>query len=262
MDYKHYIDSDISNDKIYSLRDSVLYRLYSARFHFQLLLEYHHRVEHKLEKIHKDIGSKLFFKQSYEVTMIQEQSIKEIYSLFDSMMYHLCSIYDYLFRLINFAHGTTILKNPKWNRFQDEKNKKGFIYCSQEMASKLEKIDKEFVYPLLGHRSHLIHTEYDTGEFTLELKPNGESFDAKFFATNLFKENFPEIKDGDKHLTIKYSALWLIDKTIKTTTEILFELREDMIRNKKQPHGFFATIGENGTFESVSIGYWGDRNKC
>src|SRR5690554_4000682 len=116
MDYKHYIDSDISNDKIYSLRDSVLYRLYSARFHFQLLLEYHHRVEHKLEKIHKDIGSKLFFKQSYEVTMIQEQSIKEIYSLFDSMMYHLCSIYDYLFRLINFAHGTTILKNPKWNR--------------------------------------------------------------------------------------------------------------------------------------------------
>ena len=51
MDYKHYIDSTITDNEIFRLRDNVLSRLYSARFHFQLLLEYHHRVENRLKNL-------------------------------------------------------------------------------------------------------------------------------------------------------------------------------------------------------------------
>ncbi len=262
MDYKYYMDSEITNNEIFQLRDSVLFRLHSARFHFQLLLEYHQRVEQSLSKLFMEIGPIKFMNQSIEVKRIQSQSVKEIYSIFDSMIYHLCSIYDYLFRLINFTTGTETLQRPNWNKYQNDKNKKYFHFCSKEMHEILKKMDREFVYPLYSHRSHLIHTENETGEFILEYFPNGESFSAKFLATDLFKENFSEISGNKKEITIKYSALWLIDKTLKTTTEILFELRDDIIRNKKQNHGFFVLIGDNGNVESLSKNYWGERAKC
>ena len=79
----------------------------------------------------------------------------------------------------------------------------------------------------------------------------GDNFNAKFQATKLFKENFPEIvkENSDAELTIKYASIWLIDKTIQTTTEILFELRDDMKRNQKIPHGMFVLLGPNNTIQ-------------
>lgn len=264
MDYKYYIDSNITDNEIYNLRDSVLYRLRSARFHFQLLLEHHFKIEKRLENLHEEEGPKEFFNEGFKLHSIRIQSTNEIYSLFDSIMYHLCSIFDYLFRLINYSHRGTILDKPKWNRFQDKRHQKDFIYCSEEITRKLEGFDREFVYPLIGHRSHLIHTENDIGDFTLNYNLSGKDFHVMFFATELFLDNFPQIKENvgeDTRITIKHAAIWLIERTIKTTTEILFELRDDMIRNKKQSFGFFAMIGENGTIQSPSAGYWGKRGE-
>jgi hypothetical protein len=261
MDYKHFISSEIKDYEIYNLRDNVLYRLYSARFHFQLLLEYHYRVEQRLKELFNRNPEELF-QGGFELMAIKEQSTKEIYSLFDSMMYHLCSIYDYLFRLINYTHGKEILDKPKWNRFRDQKNQKEFIYCSKELIPVLEKIDKEFVYPLIGHRSHLIHTQNDTGDFTLTFNLGEDKINTSFFATKLFRQNFSEIQVGNENheLTIKYAGFWLIDKTIKTITEALFELREDMIRNKRIPHGMFVLLGPDNSIQPASSPWWGDRN--
>lgn len=262
MDYKHYIDSSVTDDEIYKLRDNVQYRFYSARFHLQLLLEHHSRVEHRLKELYlKD--TKIFFQEGFELMSIQAQSTKEIYSLFDSMVYHLCSIFDYLFRLINYSYGQIIFDNPKWNIFRNEKNLRNYIYCSKEIIPKLQIHDKSFVYPLITHHSHIIHTSNDTGEFKLTINLGGENFNSKFQATDLFIKNFPEItKDNeDCTFTIKYASFWLIDKTLKITTDILFELREDMVRNKKIPHGLFVILHKNNTIQPMSTSMWGNRNE-
>lgn len=261
MDYKHYIDSSMADDEIYKLRDNIQYRFYSARFHFQLLLEHHSQIEHRLKNLFtKD--SKVFFQGGFELMTIQDQSTKEIYSLFDSMIYHLCSIFDYLFRLINYTYGKTILKNPKWNIFQNDKNLKNYLYCSKEIIPRLQEFDSIFVYPLIKHRSHLIHTANDTGEFRLTFNLGGDNFNSKFQATELFIKNFPEINKNNENceFTIKYASFWLIDKTLKITTEILFELRDDMVRNKKIPHGNFVILGQNNSIEPMSTLMWGNRN--
>jgi len=260
MDYKHYIDPTMNDHEVFKLRDNVLYRLYSARFHFQLLLEYHHRVENRLKELYNK-NPKELFQGGFEIMNIQEQSTKEIYSLFDSMIYHLCSIFDYLFRLINFSHSKTIVKNPKWNLFQTDKNLKNYIYCSKELIPKLKEFDDKFVYPLIKHRSHLIHTENDTGEFKLTFNLGGDNFNAKFQATSLLKNNFPKLLQEHevKDFTIKYASVWLIGKAIQTTTEILFELRDDMKRNQKVPHGMFVLLGPNNTIQPASTPYWGQK---
>src|SRR5687767_4655604 len=129
--------------------------------------------------------------------------------------------------------------NPKWNLFRNDKNVKTFCFCSKEMISKLRTIDDSFVYPLMKHRSHLVHTANDVGNFNLSFNLNGDDINPKFFATELFKNNFRNIviENDGADLTIRYAAVWLIDQTLKTSTEILFELREDMMRNKKIEHG-------------------------
>jgi hypothetical protein len=260
MDYKYYIDSTITDHEIYKLRDNIIYKLSSAQFHFQLLLEYHDRTEFVLDEIYKTDPSVIFTKQ-IEFIKLEYRATREIYSIFDSMIYHLCSIFDYLFRLINFAHGKEIAENPKWNLFRTKKNLKDYMFCSKEMAEKLQIFDQNFVYPLIKHRSYLIHTENDIGEFTLTINSKDKNFDAKFMSTELFKTHFPEIvkENENSEMTIKYSALWLIDKTIINATEILFELREDIKRNKKIEFGLFYRLGENNTIESPSTPYWGDR---
>jgi hypothetical protein len=260
MDYKYYIDSTITDHEIYKLRDNVIYKLQSAKFHFQLLLEYHDRIEYHLYEIYKT-NPKAIIQNEKEFVILQHQSIREIYSIFDSMIYHLCSIFDYLFRLINFAHNKEIAENPKWNLFQTKRNLKDYIFCSEKMVEKLQIFDQNFVYPLIKHRSYLIHTENDMGEFTLTINLKDKNFDAKFMSTELFKNHFPEIvkENGNTEMTIKYSALWLIDKTIINATEVLFELSEDMNRNKKIEFGLFVRIGENNKMESPSTPYWGDR---
>lgn len=261
MDYKYYIDSTITDNEIFKLRDNVIYKLQSAKFHFQLLLEYHDRIEYEVDELYK-VNPKVVIQNGKEFIILQLRAIREIYSIFDSMIYHLCSIFDYLFRLINFAHNEEISENPKWNLFRTKRNLNNYMFCSKEMVEKLQVFDQNFVYPLIKHRSHLIHTENDTGEFTLTINLNGKNFDARFLSTELFKNHFPEIvkENENTEMTIKYSALWLIDKTIINATEILFELKEDIKRNKKIEFGLFFRLGDNNTIESPSTPYWGDRN--
>jgi hypothetical protein len=256
MDYKFYINSSISDYEIYKLRDNVIFRLHSARFHFELLLQYHDVVESNMKEIYKSQHPML--NGGPELVMYQRQAAEEIYSLFDSLIYHLCSIFDYLFRLINFIHGKTNLINPKWNLFKSDKNIKHNLYCSKEMIDALEILDQRFVYPLIKHRSHLIHTEFAIGGLQLVLN----DLQTRFLATKTLKDHFPEIEKqfGNQEITINFAAKWLIDEAFKSITEVLFELREDMKRNKKVSMPLFITLGPNNTVQETSIHHWGDRN--
>lgn len=265
MDYKFYIKGDFSaNDEIYELRDNVLYRLFSARFHLQLLLEHHHRIEISLEDLYKK-EPKEFFDIGFKLSSIKEGATKEVYSLFDSMIYHLSSIFDYLAKLISFIHGQDPMINPKWNKLIQDRNIESNCFCSSEVLSIIQKSDKDFVYPLIKHRSELIHTKGDMGGFHIKFNLSGSKFKTNCFATKQFIKQFPRIVliNENYDFTIKYSALWLIDNTIKTTTEILFGLSDDMKRNRKAPNGLMmGMLGKDGTIESPGVGYWGDRMTC
>ena len=258
MDYKYYINGNFSDDEIYKLRNNVIFRLQSARFHFELLLQHHHYIEHNIKEIHSSQHPVL--NGGPELQMYQIQATEEIYSLFDSLVYHLCSNFDYLFRLINFIHGKTNLSQPKWNLYKTEKNLKQNIYCSKELIEALEILDQKFVYPLIKHRSFLIHNEYAIGGLRMVLN----DFKTRFLATKTLKEDFPELEKefGEKDMSINFAAKWLIEKTFETITEVLFEIRDDMIRNKKpNTEPIFFIIGQDNKPQSTSVYYWGNRNE-
>lgn len=257
MDYKYYIDPNISDNEIYKLRDNVIFRLQSARFHFELLLQHHNYVEYNIKEIHT--GQLPILNGGIELQMYQRQATEEIYSLFDSLIYHLCSNFDYLFRLINFIHGETELAQPKWNLFKSDKNIKKNIYCSKELIDALDILDQTFVYPLIKHRSFLIHNEYAVGGHQIFLN----DLKTRFLVTETLINHFPEltIEFGEEEMSISFVAKWLIDKTFETITEVLFEVRDDIIRNRKQVQPIFFSLGPNNAMQSTSVNYWGERNQ-
>ncbi|KFE97072.1 hypothetical protein [Chryseobacterium luteum] len=249
MDYKCYINDKLGDAEIFKYRDNVIFRLQSARFHFNLLLQFQDIIETNLKKI-SPIENRIEF-HTY-----QTQAAEEIYSLFDSMVYHICSIFDYLFSLINFIHGKSELNNPKWNLFKHDKNIKKNMYCSSQMIESLEKIDSAFVYPLIKHRSHLIHTEHSVGNIHFSYENNK----VRFLVTDTLKGHFPDFtkENGNIPTTLAFAAKWLIDKSFKSITEVLFETKDDMIRNKKvEIPPFF--IWEDNTVKEPSMYYWGNR---
>lgn len=257
MDYKYYINPEINDYEIYKLRDNVIFRLQSARFHFQLLLQHQYYIEQNIKEIHTSQHKVL--NGGPELQMYKIQATEEIYSLFDSLVYHLCSNFDYLFRLINFIHGKTDLAQPKWNLFRTDKNLKNNVYCTKELIDALEVLDQKFVYPLIKHRSYLIHNEFAIGGLQLVLN----NFKTRFLATETLKEHFPELSKeyGEQEISISFAAKWLIEKTFETITEVLFEVRDDMVRNRKQVEPTFFYLGSDNTMQSSSVLYWGSRDE-
>lgn len=255
MDYRYYINPNISDQEIYRFRDNVIFRLQSARFHFQLLLQHHHSVEHSIKEIHNNQYQIL--NGGLQLQIYKIQGTQEIYSLFDSLVYHLCSNFDYLFTLINFIHGKTSLNQPKWNLFRSDKNLKNCLYCSKELIEALMVLDEKFVYPLIKHRSYLIHNEYAIGEHQIVLN----DLKTRFLVTDALKNHFPELTTEfkEQEMSIGFAAKWLIDKTFETITEVLFEVRDDIERNRKQVLPLFFSLGPNNTMQSPSLNYWGDR---
>lgn len=251
MDYKYYINPTLGDAEIFKYRDNVIFRLQSARFHFNLLLQFQEIIEDKINKMS-------YIEDPIRYTAFQKQAIEEIYSLFDSMVYHVCSIFDYLFSLINFIHGQTKLVNPKWNLFKSNKNLDKKLYCSEELIKALDIIDQDFVYPLIKHRSHLIHTEHAVGNIIF----NYSELKVRFLVTKTLKDHFPnfEKENGNIDTTLGYAAKWLLDKSFKSVTEVLFEIKDDMKKNKKTEIPLFFTWGPDNTIQEPSIPYWGNRS--
>lgn len=91
MDYKHYIDNSIRDNKIYTLRDNINYRLYSAKFHLEILFNH-------IRNIEKNVENQTIIRNPNQVPIESFIPIymQQITSLFDSFIYHTISVFDYI----------------------------------------------------------------------------------------------------------------------------------------------------------------------
>jgi hypothetical protein len=116
MDYKHYIDSSICDNKIYTLRDNINYRLYSAKFHSELLFNQIRNIENHT-----------IIRTTNQAPIIGHIPIytQQITSLFDSFIYHTVSVFDYIATLANYISGNkkedTILCGHNWQNLLEIK---------------------------------------------------------------------------------------------------------------------------------------------
>ena len=251
MDYKFYIDSNFTDNKIYEFRDNILYRLRATRLHINLVVNLISSLDRELSEIFKNENGQLSMQIHFE------NRKSDISALFDSIIFHTISAFDYVSNLVAFLS----LKNHKklkWNELaQSVRDPKNEIYESS-FSPLIDQLDREFVGRLYKHRSDLIHSGKDGEKSSLSIELINGKVETKILASNKFNKNFSEIRKLSKEydLSISYILFWLLEKTIESIIDIQFELKEFMEKNKKNDLPLMFMKGPNNEVLPVSANYW------
>lgn len=261
MDYQHYIDNSWGQEQIYKLRDNVLYRFFSARLHTEILLRQHFAIEHRFNELLKKDPNKVLA-QYHPSNPLFDQTEKEISSIFDSILYHIVSIFDYLSTLTNYICGDkknrhdTLMWTQLAKSSRDLKNHFG----SKPIAQIVRDLDNQYVSRLYDHRSFLIHRRADLSRYSFLFELGNQSkIKARFIASDKFTKQFKELKTltEENYLTTNYVVFWLLQKTIVKVTDLLFGLKKEMESNPQVPFGMFGFHDpKTNRLLPVSTAYW------
>ena len=171
MDYKYYIENSWDETEIYRLRDEVSYRLFSSRFHIELLLRHHSLVKFQLEERFKKDSE--YFANQYiganGTNPLFEHYQKQISAIFDSTIFHMTSAFDYMATLCNYVCGKQKQEKFKWTQIAKAVRDPNNPFFQTKIAKTIDSIDRNFTGKLYNHRSHLIHTQSDQNKYLFSM---------------------------------------------------------------------------------------------
>lgn len=220
------------------LRNSIFYKVDCINFHLGLLFQLD---EHILKQL-----STVLFNQEKEIEIIYEKGDQQFF-LFDDIVFHIISLFDYLGNLIGFLfYGKQRMKlkwkgvlrcceNPTW-----EKNKMGREKIrSSNACSVILKHHKKLLSKLEEYRASLFHYRRDDAKrqvTTTFSDPIERTYkmEATFTVTmpKDFKKWIRQLsqKSKEKELTLIETALWLVRESFIVANEIITVLLQDLKR--------------------------------
>lgn len=204
----------------YKMRDSLIYRMNAIQFHYYLL------------KTAKQKGLEILSNDFPNNDPIKHINIvKEIYYLFDDLIFNIASIFDYLGNFVGYIYlGESKIK-IKWN---------GIVSSCFDKSSKIEnnklkefiiESNKAFVNHLYGYRSDIIHEKMDGSESIKSVKikmpgPIEHEFIIRIPKMLKSKLKYLKANNDDDITTI---ACMLVKKTLDITKTILEIIAEEII---------------------------------
>lgn len=217
IDYVRKISGKLNNEDFYDLRNSLVLRLESVFYHYEILRQLN--ISGK-QRSYNHLGP---FQAS-------QTSLKQGF-LFDSLIFNSVSFFDYLSCFISFI----AFKNKKtqWQSIA-QSSRSNTKFKESKLAKSIDETDRYFVVKLTQYRGELIHYENDKNEFStsLDLKNNLEKIN--IFAPNNFVKKFnKELKHLDKKdLDINTIGIWILDLITSETKNILGEIENYIEENR------------------------------
>lgn len=238
LDYVNKVDDTFDGETraIYQIRDEVFHREDSFRFHIKLLLRIQHNAEVTLRSNTENMEV-----NGLQQSLITEKTAHQQFAVFDSVLFHGISLFDYLAGLIQ--HVVTAGENRKWNwkniRTAAHHPENPF---SETVIAEVVRDVNGFVQNFYNHRASVIHHQADLGGHVLteRLGPTAdERFDLKTFAPRGFIQKFDDLKRIDESyaITLRFAALWIANRTLEGAIRIVEALREYAEQNRQIPEG-------------------------
>lgn len=237
-DYSHHIEVTFGKEHdILKLGDNIDFRLFSSQFHLELLLRQHFAIEHRIRSIYQKDPQKVL-NPVYPSHPLFDHCEREITAIFDSIIFHLASVYDYLSAITNFICNKKDKSITKWSQLVKSCRDKGNIYNQKKIASILIAENDNFANKLYEYRSRIIHEKSDINPISFTLQVASGKTDVKFITRESLTRNFAKLRDKTKtqDLTVAFTAEWLIHATIDSIANILFGLKEEMESMSTFPH--------------------------
>jgi|GEM_PF-3298710 len=237
LQYINNITGSFKNDDYNDLRETILYRLSGVIFHLNLLSNIQ---RHHLETIKKVRHNSL------EYTNILMNSRDEQIQIFDSIIFHACSLFDYLGNLIGFI----CVPGKDWLNWD------GVIKSSRDDSNDLSKspvagvvkqLDDNLVHQLYKHRSDIIHDKVDLGGAESSISPTPNESTLIVYSPKRIIKRFHQLREQSRQneLTLKYVAFWICDKTLDAIHKIIPPLLEHISNQRKTPPGSDLIIFRN-----------------
>jgi hypothetical protein len=251
MDYKQYIDSNFTDNKIYEFRDNTLYRLRATRLHINILVNLLNSLDQELTNLYSQNNGEINMHIHFE------NRKSDISSLFDSVIFHIISAFDYVSNLVSFLS----LKNQKkvkWtNLAKSVRDPKNELFKAN-FSKLIDELDRTFIGRLYDHRSYLIHIGNDNKKSSLSIELIKGKVETEIISSSTFNKNFSELRELGKNndLSISFVLLWLLNKTTNSIIEIQFSLKEHMEKNRKVDIPFMFMKGPNNEVLPISNNYW------
>lgn len=263
LDFKKCSSEDFQK-QLFKISNDIFYRINSASFHIKLLLDYYEakpKSDKDLIDIAKPENLDEPILQNRRVQNFFNFSTQEASSLFDSVIYHITTLFDYIGSMVNLIYNLTGTKEEslKWsalNRTSRDSNKK---FHNLNAGKIVRDLSNDFVEPLYKHRSTLIHNRSDICSISMTLRNQEPSIIFRFISTPLLCKSFYPLRklNLEKELTLRYSLFWLINRTYGAINEMLFSIKKDLDDNNLK----CSQIVKDRMDEISSVKYWHESDK-
>lgn len=221
---------DPKNDNYFQLRDTIFFRLNSVIFHLRLL--------HAIQNNHIDkINSSPY--NSIERYRVLDAGLQEQVQLFDSIVFHSISVFDYFGNLIDYVCNNKGQMKLKWNGLHRSVLAANNPLSQSPVSDVVKELHSNLVDKLYEHRSDLIHYTIDSGGAETTLNPMSAESSFTVFAPRRITRRFHELKDlsESNRLSLNYVAFWVAEKTIDGASKLIPPLHEHLDLNRKTAHG-------------------------
>ena len=231
IEYTNKMAGKLFNSSDYfSLRDSIQYRLKSMMFHLTQLLNINDLLREKVK------SGKL---NTADLNAIVNNNTDHLLALFDSIIFHTVSLFDYVGNLIGFI---CIGKNKidlKWNGVINLADNKNHKFSKNDISKHLLEHHYKFVNNLYSHRSDIIHYKMDNSDAQISIINKLTELSYDVYAPEGFVSRFDELKTlGENYkLTLNYVAFWSINHTMEIVLSTINDLFHFIELNRVVPKG-------------------------
>jgi len=271
-DFSHHIEviffkqekSDLLN-----IKADVEYRLFAAQFHLRLLLQHHHDIEEEVQRIYSK-DAKQILQEVYPSHPLFDRHQNEANAIFDSIVFHLASIFDYFSAMINFICKKKDRSITKWSNLARACRHPDNAYYALPVGEEIRNQDREFVQKLYEYRSRLIHEKSYVNPIRLTIDVMSGKTQVRFEAASSLCKKFPSLekKSVDNEITAAFAAKFLMEETITSIVKLLFRLKAHMESHSTYPnhiagHEIIMLYSEPGTGRAypMSKPYWEELSK-
>lgn len=247
FDYMNKISRKFGESPITDTRSNILFRIQSIMYFTKLMW-----VEEK--------SLLSFINENDHIDQNQRSTMSEILvfnqkAIFDSILYHLGSLYDYYAMMTGFIY---FGKGLKWNGLiksaHDKKNSK----IGNKQGSLLIDSHREFVNSLFEHRSFLIHNSVSTPGYKFTYGSGINYYTIKIITPQNFVNAFKALKNeiGDKQISLKASLVWLLKYGFKNLNMLLYGMKDELESLRKIEKGKAIITDNRYPDGEASDAYW------
>lgn len=244
-------------EQVYFLKENIDYRLFSASHQYYIFLKQLIDSENYLSKVYNEnpgyvnpntfpIGNPYF-----------EKVEREMSTLFDNLVFHLSSLFDYLSHAVCYMFFRNKEATLNWTKLA--RKVRGDLKGEFSFCATIDKVDREFVAKLYDYRSRLLHQKRDRHEFQANIRMNTNiGFELKIKASKVALKHFKIADKCTQHdqqnMTLTYLSSILLKTTFQKIEDILESVKTDLESNSKF-HENLTKKTKDGGFRHMIMSY-------